>query len=55
MQLSHHALTIHADLCVGGNLRAVQLLLDDTKRYSAVRYLGIELDSALAIAAAIEI
>jgi integrase len=33
-----------------GNLRAVQLLLGHTKIESAVRYLGIEVDDALAIA-----
>jgi site-specific recombinase XerC len=31
-----------------GNLRAVQLLLGHTKLESTVRYLGIELDDALA-------
>ena len=34
-----------------GNLRAVQLLLGHTKVESTVRYLGIEVDDALAIAA----
>ncbi|MCK1491317.1 tyrosine-type recombinase/integrase [Bradyrhizobium sp. 180] len=34
-----------------GNLRAVQLLLGHTKIESTVRYLGIEVDDALAIAA----
>ncbi len=38
-----------------GNLRAVQLLLGHTKMDSTVRYLGIELEDALAIAKAIEI
>jgi len=33
-----------------GNLRAVQLLLGHTKIESTVRYLGIEVDDALAIA-----
>ena len=33
-----------------GNLRAVQLLLGRTKIESTVRYLGIEVDDALAIA-----
>jgi integrase len=33
-----------------GNLRAVQLLLGHTKIESTVRYLGIEIDDALAIA-----
>jgi integrase len=33
-----------------GNLRAVQLLLGHTKIESTVRYLGIEVDGALAIA-----
>jgi hypothetical protein len=32
-----------------GNLRAVQLLLGHTKLESTVRYLGIEVDDALAI------
>ena len=38
-----------------GNLRAVQLLLGHTKMDSNVRYLGVELEDALAIAEAIEI
>ena len=38
-----------------GNLRAVQLLLGHTKMHSAVRYLGAELEDALAISEAIEI
>ena len=38
-----------------GNLRAVQLLLAHTKMDSTVRYLGIELEDALAIAESIEI
>jgi len=38
-----------------GNLRAVQLLLGHTKMCSTVRYLGVELEDALAIAEAIEI
>jgi site-specific recombinase XerC len=38
-----------------GNLRAVQLLLGHTKMDSTVRYLGLELKDALAIAEAIEI
>lgn len=33
-----------------GNLRAVQLLLGHTRVESTVRYLGIEVDDALAIA-----
>lgn len=37
------------------NLRAVQLLLRHTKMDSTVRYLGVELEDALAIAEAIEI
>lgn len=37
-----------------GNLRAVQLLLGHTKMDSTVRYLGVELEDALAIAEAIE-
>lgn len=38
-----------------GNLRAVQLPLGHTKIDSTVRYLGVELEDALAIAEAIEI
>ena len=38
-----------------GNLRAVQLLLGHTKMDSTVRYLGVELEEALAIAEAVEI
>jgi site-specific recombinase XerC len=38
-----------------GNLRAAQLLLGHTKMDSIVRYFGVELEDALAIAEAIEI
>lgn len=38
-----------------GNLRAVKLLLGHTKMDSTVRYLGVELEDALAIAEAVEI
>jgi integrase len=38
-----------------GNLRAVQLLLGHTKMDSTVRYLGVELDDALAISESVEI
>ena len=38
-----------------GNLRAVQLLLGHAKMDSTVRYLGVELEDALAIAEAVEI
>jgi site-specific recombinase XerC len=38
-----------------GNLRAVQLLLGHTKMDSTVRYLGVELEDALAISGAVEI
>ncbi len=38
-----------------GNLRAVQLLLGHTKIESAVRYLGIEVDDALAIAEHVDV
>ena len=37
------------------NLRAVQLLLGHTKLESTVRYLGVEVDDALAIAESTEI
>jgi transposase InsO family protein len=37
-----------------GNLRAVQLLLGHTRMDSTVRYLGVELEDALAISEAIE-
>ena len=38
-----------------GNLRAVQLLLGHTKIESTVRYLGIEVDDALAIAEQVDL
>ena len=38
-----------------GNLRVVQLLLGHTKIESTVRYLGIEVDDALAIAEQIDV
>ena len=38
-----------------GNLRAVQLLLGHTKLESTVRYLGIEVDDALAISEEVEL
>ena len=38
-----------------GNLRAVQLLFGNTKMNSTVRYLGVELEDALAIAEAVAI
>jgi integrase len=38
-----------------GNLRAVQLLLGHTKVESTVRYLGIEVDDALAVAKQIDV
>ncbi|MCC5968733.1 MAG: tyrosine-type recombinase/integrase [Pararhodobacter sp.] len=38
-----------------GNLREVQLLLGHTKMDSTVRYLGVELEDALAISEAVEI
>lgn len=38
-----------------GTLRAVQRLLGHTKMDSTVRYLGVELEDALAIAEAVEI
>jgi site-specific recombinase XerC len=44
-----------ADLPANGNLRAVQLLLGHTKIESTVRYLGIEVDDALAIAEQVDV
>ena len=38
-----------------GNLRAVQLLLGHTKIESTVRYLGIEVNDALAVAEQIDV
>ena len=38
-----------------GNLRAVQLLLGHTKIESTVRYLGIEVDDALAVSEQIDV
>ena len=38
-----------------GNLRAVQLLLGHTKLEGTVRYLGIEVDDALAISEQVEL
>ena len=38
-----------------GNLRAMQLLLGHTKLESTVRYLGIEVDDALAISEQVEL
>jgi hypothetical protein len=38
-----------------GNLRAVQLLLGHSKVESTVRYLGIEVDDALAIAEQVDV
>jgi len=38
-----------------GNLRAVQLLLEDTKIESTVQYLGIKVDDALAIAEQVDV
>ena len=38
-----------------GNLRAVQLLLGHTKLDSTVRYLGVEVEDALAIAESIDL
>jgi site-specific recombinase XerC len=38
-----------------GNLRAVQLLLGHTKMDSTVRFLGVDLEDALAISESVEI
>ena len=38
-----------------GNLRAVQILLGHTKIESTVRYLGIDVDDALAIAEQVDV
>lgn len=38
-----------------GNLRAVQLLLGHTKLESTVRYLGVEVDDALAISEQVDL
>ena len=38
-----------------GNIRAVQLLLGHTKLDSTVRYLGVEVEDALAIAESIDV
>ena len=38
-----------------GNIRAVQLLLGHTKLESTVRYLGIEVDDAIAISEQVEL
>jgi site-specific recombinase XerC len=38
-----------------GNLRAVQLLLGHNKMNSTVRYLGVDLEDALAISESVEI
>ena len=38
-----------------GNLRAVQLLLGHTKIEGTVRYLGIEVDDAVAVAEQIDV
>jgi hypothetical protein len=37
------------------NLRAVQLLLGHTKTETTIRYLGIEVDDALAIAEQVDV
>ena len=38
-----------------GNIRAVQLLLGHSKPESTVRYLGVEVDDALAIAGQVDV
>jgi site-specific recombinase XerC len=45
----------YLDLPAHGNLRAVQLLLGHTKIESTVRYLGIEVDDALAVAEQVDV
>ena len=45
----------NADYWRTGNLRAVQLLLGHTKIESTVRYLGIDVDDALAIAEQVDV
>ena len=45
----------HSFTVATGNLRAVQLLLGHKKIESTVRYLGIEVDDALAIAEQIDV
>ena len=44
-------------ICPGAvnNLRAVQLLLEHTKVKSTVRYVGIEVDNALALAEQVDV
>jgi integrase len=50
-----HSLRRTKATLISGNLRAVQLLLGHTKIESTVRYLGIEVDDALAIAEQVDV
>ncbi|UYO45720.1 hypothetical protein KQX63_06815 [Rhodopseudomonas palustris] len=50
-----HVWAIRSKLRRTGNLRAVQLLLGHTKIESTVRYLGIEVDDALAMAEQVDV
>jgi hypothetical protein len=50
MALTRSAVQGHAHLSQNGNLLAVQLLLGHRRIEGTLRYLGIEVDDALAIA-----
>jgi hypothetical protein len=53
--ISHFSFDVFISQGETGNLRAVQLLLGHTKIESTVRYLGIEVDDALAIAEQVDV